>query len=198
MFIHFISHSMSMQEKAFLTMDVEHTAVCQWCKESFPPRTQLFYMQDEKANRPGQHVCMACCHNYLQKTETIRCTQGGQGKGLTHTTMVCNILTYFRTKQRSSCCAYYINIFLLLNEMVRQLPRKIWIIWWTNSRSIYTRFLALSMLRLWPKHNPSKWPKHKPTERLWSYATTTSTFQTCCRSSKQSGDADVKAMAETW
>jgi hypothetical protein len=67
----------------FTTTDGESQVVCQRCKLSFPPGTQLFYMHDQRPTRQGKYLCAGCHQYHVQKTDTIRRTEEAD-KGNVH------------------------------------------------------------------------------------------------------------------
>lgn len=61
--------SQALGLQADFTTGGDDLAVCQRCKASFPPGTQLFYMRDRKPDRPGKHLCTGCHNYHIQKTK---------------------------------------------------------------------------------------------------------------------------------
>ena len=51
---------------------VADRVVCQWCKESFPPGTQLHYMHNINPSYPGHELCNGCHKYYSEKGTTQR------------------------------------------------------------------------------------------------------------------------------
>jgi len=61
--------------EAEFTSEAAGRVVCQRCKESFPPGTQLFYMHNIDANHPGRQLCEEC-HKYYREKGTTRRRNG--------------------------------------------------------------------------------------------------------------------------
>ena len=61
---------------ADFTTDGDAQAVCQRCKLSFPPGTQLHYMHDHNPGRAGKYLCEGCRQYHMQKTQSRQHTQG--------------------------------------------------------------------------------------------------------------------------
>src|ERR1700730_4427279 len=57
-------------EVADFTTGNSNPIMCQRCLQSFKDRTELYFMQDRKADHRGKSICAGCCQYYLRKTET--------------------------------------------------------------------------------------------------------------------------------
>jgi hypothetical protein len=60
----------SNQEFADFTSYSSNPVVCQRCLQSFADGTDLYFMQDTKADGSGKRVCAGCRQYYLKKTES--------------------------------------------------------------------------------------------------------------------------------
>ena len=56
-------------EVADFTTGNSNPVVCQRCLQSFEEGTELYFMQDRKANQGGKRICAGCRQYYLRKTE---------------------------------------------------------------------------------------------------------------------------------
>src|ERR1700720_2116945 len=57
-------------EVADFTTGNSNPIVCQHCLQSFEDGTELYFMQDRKADRGGKSICAGCCQYYLRKTDS--------------------------------------------------------------------------------------------------------------------------------
>jgi len=57
---------------AEITTEGEGRVVCQRCKESFPPGTELKYVGNKDSMQSGRKVCDSCHGYYLNKPTTQR------------------------------------------------------------------------------------------------------------------------------
>jgi len=58
--------------EAEITSEGPGRVICQRCKETYEPGTQLHYMANMDRSRPGRHVCQPCYDYYMNKTTTQR------------------------------------------------------------------------------------------------------------------------------
>jgi len=58
--------------EAEFTSEVAARVVCQRCKQSFPPGTQLHYMHNIDPSYPGRELCDGCHRYYREKGTTRR------------------------------------------------------------------------------------------------------------------------------
>jgi hypothetical protein len=60
----------SYGEVADFTTGNSNPIMCQRCLQSFEDGTELYFMQDRKADWGGKKICAGCRQYYLRKTET--------------------------------------------------------------------------------------------------------------------------------
>lgn len=90
----------SYGEVVDFTTGNSNPVVCQRCLQSFEDGTELYFMQDRKANQGGKRICAGCRQYYLRKTEAretqLASSSYPSSNILCYLITTCNSRSFFR------------------------------------------------------------------------------------------------------